>query len=681
VYDPETIAIVGAGNMGAGVAQKIAQEGYRCLLADLSVEQAERGREHIAASLQQAVERRILSEPERLATLDRITPVGGLAGLAEADLVIEAIFEDLDTKKRLFQDLSEHCPAHCVLATNTSSFYVQELADVTTNPERVVGLHYFYHPAKNRLLEVIPAAETLPEVTAAMVRFAEGHGKTALLVADRPGFAVNRFFVPWLNEAVRMLEEGLADIPTIERVARECFGIGMGPFELMNITGIPVGLHAASTLGRELGPFYEPSPLLAQQVESGEHWDLSGTPAAGKAEAIGERLLATTFAVATQILDEQVCSKEDVDRGARIGLRWAKGPFQLLNETGLEAASGMVQKLCDRHPDLQMPASLAVQRRSGSPFRFQRVDLRIEEHIAHITINRPEVLNALDEEVVGQLRDHLEEALATQGLRAIILSGAGKAFVAGADIAFFVRNIEAHDIERIVSFTRAGQELLRRIETAPVPVLARVHGMALGGGTELALACHGIVCSDKASFALPETGIGIYPGLGGTQRLPRIVGRPLARRLIFTGKRLSAADAVDAGLALEAVPIQSLDECLGQWLERGIPDRYCGNGDSGAAVREAYADETVADLLAGQLPQGLSSAARELLERDLRAIARKAPLALATAAQLISEGSDLDLAAGLDLELAGLANMFTSSDALVGLKSVGGREAPAWRGA
>ena len=681
MYDPRTIAIIGAGNMGAGIAQKIAQDGYRCLLADMSIEQAEAGREHIAASLHQAVERRILSEEQRAAALSRITPVAGLESLGEADLVIEAIFENLDIKKQLFRDLDRNCKPHCVLATNTSSFYVQQLADVTERAELVLGLHYFFHPAKNRLLEVIPARETLAEVSAAMVRFAEGHGKTALLVADRPGFAVNRFFVPWLNEAVRLVEEGIADIATVEEVAKRTFGIGMGPFELMNVTGTTVGLHAASTLGREFGPFYEPSPLLAQQVEKGEHWSLEGDCAAEVPDDIAQRLLATVFTVAGQLLDERVCTLEDVDRGARIGLRWAKGPFQLLNEQGLDSASTMVQGLCDRHPELSMPDSIAAQRKSGRPFEFQRVDLSIEDDIARITINRPEVLNALDEEVVAQLRERLELALATPGLRAIILAGAGKAFVAGADISFFVRSIEAKDIARIVSFTRAGQELLRRIETAPVPVIARVHGMALGGGTELALACHGIVCSDRASFALPETGIGIYPGLGGTQRLPRIVGRPLARRLIFTGKPLSASDAVAAGLALEAVPIQDLDQCLRRWIERGMPDRYHGTGDPGATVLEAYADERVASLLSGQLPQGLSGEAVRLLERDLRAIGRKAPLALAAAARLIVDGAELDLSSGLDLELAGLAEIFTTHDALTGLKSVGSRVPPGWQGA
>jgi enoyl-CoA hydratase/3-hydroxyacyl-CoA dehydrogenase len=455
----------------------------------------------------------------------------------------------------------------------------------------------------------------------------------------------------------------------------------MGPFELMNVTGIPVALHAASTLGRELGHFYEPTPLLARQVEGGELWPLDGSPSTSPAPQIEERLLATVFTVGGHLVDEEVCSLEDVDRGARIGLRWARGPFELLNKTGLEQAAAMVEDFLNRYTDLSMPLCIAAQLTRGVPFTFQRVDLEVDNGIATIRINRPEVLNALDEEVIVQLRERFDQALGLPGLRGIILAGAGKAFVAGADISFFVRNIEANDIERIVSFTRSGQELLRVIETAPVPVVARVHGMALGGGTELALACHGIICSNKASFALPETGIGIYPGLGGTQRLPRIVGEALARRMIFTGKPLSASAAVRAGLALDSVPIQQLDGCIASWLEKGIPDRYKRYERALDAIAEAYSTAGIKTLLGGQIPSGLSEAARGLLEGDLRAIRRKAPLALAAAAELINDGAGLELPAALELELSGLNSIFTTDDALTGLKSVSTRERPEWQGA
>ncbi len=680
MVDPTLIAVVGAGNMGAGIAQKIAQEGYTVLLADIDQERAEAGLDRIAKSLAGAVKRRILSEEDKDATLARVTPVGVLDKLKDCDLVIEAIFENLLVKKELFRNLDRICKPGCILATNTSSFYVGELASVTERPGEFVGLHYFFHPAKNRLLEVIPGHLTRPEVVEAMGRFAEGHGKTALYTKDAPGFCVNRYFVPWLNEAVRLLEEGTADIATIEWAAKKAFRIGMGPFELMNVTGVPVGYHAASTLGTELGAFYEPADALRAQAEAGL-WALDGEPDESKYDAVVERLLGTVFLIAGQLIDESVCSAEDVNRGARIGLRWSKGPFELMNRMGIAAAVACVEALCLRYEDLSMPDCLAAQAETGEAFAFQRVDLAVKEGIATITINRPEVMNALDEEVVGQLTERFDEALATEGLRAVVIAGAGKAFVAGADISYFVKNIESGDLDRIVRFTKGGHALLRTLETAPVPVIARVQGMALGGGVELALACHAIVCSTKASFALPETGIGIYPGLGGTQRLPRIVGRPLARRMIFTGRPVGAQAAVEAGLALAAVPLRDLDTTIGDWVDKGLPDHYAGTKTHSGPVAEAYDDRTAKELLSGSCPDGLSEAAQALAEKDLRAIGRKAPIALATAARLIDEGTQVDLPAGLSLELDALATVFGTADALLGLKSVGSRETPPWVGA
>ena len=175
-----------------------------------------------------------------------------------------------------FTELNEICGASTVFATNTSSLSVSQLATVSGRPDRFGGLHFFYHPAKNRLLEVISGAETSLETKRFLGQFGSTIGKTCITVADRPGFAVNRFFVPWLIEAVRMYDEGVASIPTIEAAARRAFGIGMGPFELMNVTGVAIAYHAAVSLERMLGSFYAPTESLKRHTEQRENWNLEG---------------------------------------------------------------------------------------------------------------------------------------------------------------------------------------------------------------------------------------------------------------------------------------------------------------------------------------------------------------------------------------------------------------------
>ena len=256
------IAVIGAGNMGSGIVQKFAQEGLNVVMVDLKDEYVERGLGIIRQTLQEGVDRKIF-KPEQVDDIfSRIEGSSDFNAAADADLVIEAVFEDKQVKADLFKKLDQICSAKTILATNTSSFYVREFAEQTSRPDRFIGLHYFFHPAKNRLLEVIPHETTSRDTLEKSLLAAKLHGKTSIVVKDAPGFAVNRFFVPFLNEAARMLEEDMANIPTIEEAAKKAFKIGMGPFELMNVTGIPIAVHASTTLGNEIGPFYATAKIL-----------------------------------------------------------------------------------------------------------------------------------------------------------------------------------------------------------------------------------------------------------------------------------------------------------------------------------------------------------------------------------------------------------------------------------
>src|SRR5688572_24506025 len=315
--------------MGSGIAQKIATEGYPVTLVDVDRAQVARGMERLRTTLAEGVARRIFTQEKADEILGRITSATSLAAARDADLVIEAVFEDPEVKRQVFGELDRAVKPSSILATNTSSLYVRDLARATRRPDRFLGLHYFYHPAKNRLVEVVAGEATSPATFDLAWRFQEIIGKTPIRSADAPGFIVNRFFVPWANEAVRILDDGEADIPTIEAAAKAAFGIGMGPFELMNVTGIPIALHAAGTLGRELGPFYAPAAGLRAQVERGGLWPLGGAPSPAREAAVRERLLAVTCMITGHLVDEGVCTIEDCDIGARVGLRWARGPFEL----------------------------------------------------------------------------------------------------------------------------------------------------------------------------------------------------------------------------------------------------------------------------------------------------------------------------------------------------------------
>src|SRR5215831_11137660 len=219
-----TLAVVGAGNMGSGIAQKMASEGFDVILVDLDEEKVQRGLRGIEKTLADGVERKLFTPDQVARILARIRGTTAFTDLKDADLVVEAVFEDVDVKRDVFARLEKACRRDAVLATNTSSFAVGDLAAGAEAPDRVIGLHYFYHPAKNRLVEVVGAAQSSAAALARAWTLQEQLGKTPIRSKDSCGFIVNRFFGPWLAEAVRILDEGIADVPTIEAAAKQAFG-------------------------------------------------------------------------------------------------------------------------------------------------------------------------------------------------------------------------------------------------------------------------------------------------------------------------------------------------------------------------------------------------------------------------------------------------------------------------
>jgi enoyl-CoA hydratase/3-hydroxyacyl-CoA dehydrogenase len=673
------VGVIGAGNMGSGIAQKFAQEGMTVVMVDMKDDFVQRGVNNIKKMLQEGVERKIFTAGQVEEILSRVTGTTDYAAIADADLVIEAVFEDKNVKSELFKKLDQICDAKTILATNTSSFYVSDFADLTSRPDRFIGLHYFYHPAKNRLLEVIPYAKTSQETLEKALLASKLHGKTAIVVKDAPGFAVNRFFVPFLNEAARMLEEDLADIPTIEEAARRAFKIGMGPFLLMNVTGIPIAVHAATTLGEELGPFYAPCELLKSQKEKGVNWNLDGEVDESKIQAVIDRFYGVCLGVAAALVDEGVASIEDTDRGAKIGLRWIMGPFEIMNKIGIDATCAAVDTVVRKYPDFKMPEILSRQKAAGKPFAFRYVDLDVKNGLAHITLNRPEAMNSLNEAVVAQLTAKFKEAESNPAVKAIVFQGAGKAFVAGADIRYFVDKIKAGKIPEIVAFTRKGHELLLQIENSPKLTIALLDGLSLGGGSELALACQAIVATPAGSMGFPETGIGIYPGLGGMLRLARHVGPDLAKYYVFTGMPINAENAHALGIITHLVAPAEMDRALKELIAQGKPDKY-RRRDTPAkfkALAAVCSPENVSRLLAGKHPDGVEEA---LAAKTAKICGYKAPLALEMANAIIDQQVGKPMDAAIEIELERLQEIFSTADALEGLSSVG-RRRPEFKGA
>jgi len=627
--DIKKICVLGAGTMGAGIAQRAAQSGFQVSLRDIEDRFVQGGLDNIKGTLDEGIKRRKVTEEQAKAIIGSIHGTTDMAEAVDgAQLVIEAIFEDMEIKAQVFKEADELSSPGTILVSNTSSLSITEMSKMVGDPKVFAGLHFFFPSAINRLLEVIAGDDTSDETMDLLMDLGRVMGKVPIRCKDSPGFIVNRYFVPYLNEACRLVAEDIASIATVDAAACKAFGIGMGPFALMNATGIPIAYHSQCSLHDALGDAYAPSSLLKRQFEAEELWDLTGDVDEEAKKAAMKRLKGVVYTVAAQLMDEGVCSTEDADLGATIGLRWALGPFAMMNAEGTKEARYLVGAWLQTLPEgatIEVPASLEALASNDAKWSVSTVVMETDGPVAIIRMSRPAAMNALNTEVLQDLHAALETVEADPELRVIVLTGEGNAFVAGADIKEMVTKtpLEARE------FTQLGHKVFRRIEEMDAIVIVAINGYALGGGMELALACDIILASEKARMGLPEVGLGIHPGFGGTQRLPRMVGRWKAKELILTTQQLSAAEAKAIGLVNEVYPADML-------LEKAM----------GMAKK----------------------------------IARQGPVAIKLAKHVVNRGSEIDLDTALNYEVESVSLCFASEDRVEGLQAFIDRRKPEFKG-
>jgi len=266
----EVVGVVGAGQMGSGIAQVAAGAGCSVVLADASPALAERGKAGIAAQLAKLVEKGKMAAGDREALLARIRPAGTLADLAPAELVVEAASENVELKKKLFADLDAAVRPDAILASNTSSISITLIAAATRRPAHVIGMHWMNPPPVMQLIEIVRGLATSDDTFALVEALAARFGKKTVVSRDMPGFIVNRILLPMLNEACYALMEGLGTAADIDQGVKLGLNHPMGPLALADLIGLDTCLAIAEVLHRELGDSkYRPCPLLRQYVAAG----------------------------------------------------------------------------------------------------------------------------------------------------------------------------------------------------------------------------------------------------------------------------------------------------------------------------------------------------------------------------------------------------------------------------
>jgi 3-hydroxybutyryl-CoA dehydrogenase len=381
------IGVAGAGAMGSGIAQVAATFGHDVLLFDADPAAIDRALAAVRKTLARLVEKKKIGPDKSAEIQSRITRCTSIDDFAGCGLIIEAIVEDLRIKQQFFTATENVIGGNAILATNTSSLSVTAIAHTCRNPERVVGIHFFNPPTILPLVEIVPGLATMPSVTESARELVDAWGKTTVVAADTPGFIVNRIARPFYGEALRIYEEGIADMPTIDWAMREIGGFRMGPFELMDFIGNDINFAATKSVYEALFHDSRFRPSLTQQrlVESGflgrkagrgyyDYAEGARNPEPNKDSDLGEmifrRILSMLINQAADALYLRIASAEDIDKAMTLGVNYPKGLLAWADEIGIAETVKWLSALQDFYGEERYRPSPLLKTMAEDGFTF-----------------------------------------------------------------------------------------------------------------------------------------------------------------------------------------------------------------------------------------------------------------------------------------------------------------------
>ncbi len=598
-------AVLGGGTMGGEIAQVIANADIPVVVKDVEqkfVDHAlEKSREVTKSQLDKLVSKEKLTQEAADARLDEvmglITGTTTYDGFGDVDFVIEAVPERMEIKKSVYRELDEATPGHAILASNTSSLSITEMGRETLRPGKVVGFHFFFPASVMPLVEIISGEDTSRDTLTTAFNFAQAIRKQPITCKEVPGFVVNRILNSGVGEVWREQEEKGLSIKKIDEGIAAANVTPMGPFFLIDMLGLDTVLHVAEYLQESYGDSFYVHKGMQKLVadgklgakSGGEGFYKDGEPniegdADPNVEELADLIMLKSFVEACKVLEEGICTVREIDLGmmAGAGLDPRRGlfpPFWKADLEGLDTILEKLEKYEESHGERFAPPRtlkrLVAQGRHGLKsgqgfYSYPQTDaegtVKLEKRgeVAIAWLANPP-MNAISPQVIQDLGKVWEEVKADDEVKAMVVySSLPVVFSAGADIKAFTSMDEAGGAELI----NTGHALLRELGQNRVSTVAAVNAIAFGGGCELAMACDFRIAADSAVFGQPEINLGIIPGFGGTQRLPRLVGPSKALEMNLTGDAVLAQEASDWGLADALVPDQELFDTAVAWAKK-----------------------------------------------------------------------------------------------------------------
>ncbi|NPC55628.1 3-hydroxyacyl-CoA dehydrogenase family protein [Caenimonas soli] len=351
-------AVIGSGVMGCGIALACALSGRAVVLHDQNAAALDAAFERMRMDLQRLAARGRLTQEQAAAAMARISGDSRIEGVAACDPVIEAVFEDLAVKSELFRQIGGIVAPDALVASNTSALSIEALSGSIAQPSRFTGMHFFIPAHQNALVEITRGTRTSQSSLERAIAFCRSIGKTTLQCKDSPGFVVNRFYLPFINEAARIVDEGLASASLVDEAAKLAFEPPIAPLALCNL-GSPRTTHGAIAALAALGPFYAPAANVVSHAAAMTPWPLGDKSAAPASvpQAIVDRLRGSVFLSILHALDQGVAAAADFDLAARVALRFGLAPVALMDRLGAAEVRRLVHPLCEAHGQ-PLPAAL-----------------------------------------------------------------------------------------------------------------------------------------------------------------------------------------------------------------------------------------------------------------------------------------------------------------------------------
>jgi enoyl-CoA hydratase/3-hydroxyacyl-CoA dehydrogenase len=556
------IGVIGSGNIGPDIALHCSQTLHAydvpVVVVDIVQSALDAGLKKAESKMMKAAEKKIFTKEEADAIFRNMIFTMDYGKLSDADLLIEAAFERLDIKHKIFAQLEETCPKTAILASNSSHIPPEEIFPKVKDKSRCLVLHYFFPAERNILLEIVPMKETDPALVDYTMKFYEFIGKAPIRVGSRFGYAVNPFFEGMFLTTILAVEKGLASVKQADTIVQKTLGMGVGPCTGHNLTGgNPLTQHGLQQYTSIIMPWFRSPKILDERVKSGVPWE---TAAKGETveysqeiyEAISNRAMGAYFGIACEIVDSGITNIGDLDMAIEVGLVMTP-PFKMMNQVGIKKSLELVEAYAKENPGFKVTEMLRKQAATGKPWKIPVVFREDRGDVAIVKIRRPNVLNALNKDVFDQLTEVFTDIKKDPKIKGAILTGFGtRAFVSGADIGMLASQKSAQEAEANSLNTQIPFKL---IENLGRPVVCAMNGLAFGGGNELAMSCTARIAKkgQKVFVGQPEPSLGIIPGAGGTQRLPRLVGIENAWPILRNGNPISSAQAKQIGLIQEEV--------------------------------------------------------------------------------------------------------------------------------